>query len=299
MSSLNDSVFSLSTTSSYANWRDAKLAQWHQSAEALMVAVGKLTQPTLAEMRQLHGVLARTNFVGYHCDLPVTPTALKAFAARFGLQRLDENLCADEGGISAITVRVTGRSNDYIPYTNKPLSWHTDGYYNPPTHQIRAWLLHCVQPAAQGGENGLCDPEIAYIALREENHEYVSAFQHPHALTIPANWEGDTLVRSVQSGPVFSVDREGKLHMRYSARKQHIIWRDDPATQAAAAALHQFLTTASPYHTQLRLAAGEGILSNNGLHNRASFTDNPATPRLLYRARYFDRTNSEHNHAMA
>jgi hypothetical protein len=32
-----------------------------------------------------------------------------------------------------------------------------------------------------------------------------------------------------------------------------------------------------------------GLLCNNVLHDRSGFTDNPATPRLLYRARYHDR----------
>jgi hypothetical protein len=32
-----------------------------------------------------------------------------------------------------------------------------------------------------------------------------------------------------------------------------------------------------------------GILCNNVLHDRTGFTDDPARPRLLYRARYHDR----------
>lgn len=254
-----------------------------------MVTLDNLAQPSAAELRQLCSVMAHTHFVGYHTDKPATQATLKRFAATLGLRQIDENLCADEEGLSAITVRDTGRGNDYIPYTNKPLSWHTDGYYNPPEQPVRAWLLHCVQPAAKGGENGLCDHEVAYIALREQDTHYVEALSHPNTLTIPANWEGNTLIRPAQSGPVFSIDLQGQLQMRYSARKRHIQWRDDPTTQAAATALLGWLETPSPYQLRYRLEAGEGILSNNVLHNRTGFTDNPATPRLLYRARYYDR----------
>ena len=40
-----------------------------------------------------------------------------------------------------------------------------------------------------------------------------------------------------------------------------------------------------------RLRPGEGILSNNSLHNRTGFRDDPQTGhvRLLYRARYYER----------
>ena len=38
-----------------------------------------------------------------------------------------------------------------------------------------------------------------------------------------------------------------------------------------------------------RLQAGEGLISNNVLHNRTAFSDKPGHNRLLYRARFFDR----------
>ncbi len=280
------------TLQNYARWRDTKLARYPLCQDAWMVMLHDLAHPSSAELRRLRTVMAHTRFVGYHTDKPVTQAVLKRFAATLGLHQLDENLCADEEGLSAITVRDTGRGNDYIPYTNKPLSWHTDGYYNPPGQQVGAWLLHCMQPAAKGGDNGLCDHELAYIALREQDPAQVEALSQPDALTIPANWEGSTLIRPAQQGPVFSVDAHGQLHMRYSARKRHIQWRDDPDTQRAAASLLHWLDTQSPYQVYYRLNAGEGILSNNVLHNRSGFTDNPATPRLLYRARYHDRIRS-------
>ena len=40
-----------------------------------------------------------------------------------------------------------------------------------------------------------------------------------------------------------------------------------------------------------RLQPGEGLISNNALHCRSGFRDDPATgrTRLVYRARYYDR----------
>jgi len=37
------------------------------------------------------------------------------------------------------------------------------------------------------------------------------------------------------------------------------------------------------------LQPGMGLLCNNVLHDRSGFTDDPARPRLIYRARYHDR----------
>ncbi|CAK0762686.1 hypothetical protein CCP3SC1AL1_3120004 [Gammaproteobacteria bacterium] len=38
------------------------------------------------------------------------------------------------------------------------------------------------------------------------------------------------------------------------------------------------------------LSVGQGLVGNNFLHDRRGFTDDPASPRLIYRARYYDRT---------
>jgi hypothetical protein len=34
---------------------------------------------------------------------------------------------------------------------------------------------------------------------------------------------------------------------------------------------------------------GMGLVSHNVLHDRSAFVDDPASPRLLYRARFLDR----------
>jgi hypothetical protein len=110
-------------------------------------------------------------------------------------------------------------------------------------------------------------------------------------LTIPANEEDGATMRPAQTGPVFSTDG-GALHMRYTARTRSIEWRPDEATRAAVQYLKQILDSDSPYVFTLRLAAGQGLVCNNVLHDRSAFTDAPGEGRLVYRARYVDRVAS-------
>ena len=295
------SPFNPDNASGYRLWREQKLHAYPESAEELIIPVADLSNPTPAEYLALCQRCQKANMVIYR--LPesqrVQKAELRQFGERFGLKHLDGNLCSDDDNISALQVVEAGRHSEYIPYSNKRLSWHTDGYYNRPDQQIQSVVLHCVSPAAEGGENMILDHELAYIHLRDTNPDYISALMHPQAMTIPANIEAGQEIRAEQTGPVFSIDDKlGNLHMRYSARKRNIVWRDDPLTQQAVACLEELLQSESPYIFRYRLQAGEGFLSNNVLHNRTGFTDNVAQQRLLYRARYFDRiadTNVELN----
>lgn len=155
---------------------------------------------------------------------------------------------------------------------------------------IRALVLHCVSPAAEGGENRLLDHEIAYILLREENPDFIHALMQRDAMTIPARIDEEGVARPERSGPVFSVDRRtAHLHMRYTARTHSIVWKQDPTTLAAVAALRRLLDGGSPFIFRVRLEAGMGLVCNNVLHERAAFVDSGKRRRLLYRARYHER----------
>ena len=77
--------------------------------------------------------------------------------------------------------------------------------------------------------------------------------------------------------------------MRYTARTRSIEWKDDAATREAVAFLGRLLDGDNPHVLRMRLQAGMGIVANNVLHDRSGFVDDPAQPRLLYRARYLDR----------
>lgn len=286
---MHDSPFALDNIAAYQSWRASKLAQAGDFEPRLIEDPAVLST---AEKQTLLVDCAQRNFSLFRLVRPLSePTAeLGAFGEQLGLGRLDSNLCAEESGLTEIKVKETDTDNRYIPYTDKPLGWHTDGYYNPMARQIHGWLLYCVRPAAEGGENGLLDQDIAYIRLRDENPEWIRALMAPDAFTIPPNVEGGEEVRGYESGPVFSVLADGRLHMRYSARQRNILWKDDGTTREAAAFLLDLLNSGDDLIYNYRLKPGEGIVSNNILHRRTGFRDAPLPDgqRLIYRARYYD-----------
>jgi hypothetical protein len=215
-----------------------------------------------------------------------------ALGLSLGLTRLDANLCADANGVSTLTVRNAGRASEYIPYTNRPLSWHTDGYYNAAQRQVRAWTLYCLQDAVRGGENALFDHEIAYILLRDRDPELIRTLMRPDVMTVPANIENGKTLRPASTGPVFSV-LGGHLHMRYSARSRHVSWTPTPETNAARDALTRLFSNDNGYIFRHKLVPGEGYVSNNVLHNRTGFQESTGDgpSRLLLRTRYLDRAH--------
>jgi hypothetical protein len=287
---LAPSPFALDGDDAYRDWRDRKLARYPSRLEELTVEIRDPRRLAAAEHDAILERCRRANMAIY-----VGPTAedpdkdiIRALGEQLGLYRLDHNPGADEDAITSLTVQSDALHAGFIPYTDRPLAWHTDGYYNTPAHQINAVMLHCVHPAARGGENGLLDHEILYILLRDRDPAFISALMHPRAMTIPANVVDGKELRPEQTGPVFSVRGDGRLHMRYTDRKRNILWRDDAATSAAVAALKGILEGEDRYRFQARLDAGWGLVSNNVLHTRTRF-QNGEPPRLVYRARYYDR----------
>ncbi|MDH3318191.1 MAG: TauD/TfdA family dioxygenase [Betaproteobacteria bacterium] len=285
-----ESPYDLDRPQAYLRWRDEKLARYPRSAEALIVEVRDPRALSDSEAAHIRRVCAAANMAVYASPLAgvADKDIPRRLGARLGLERLQANPLADEDGISSLEVTAEKSGRGYVPYSNRRLLWHTDGYYNPPGSRIRAFLLHCVRPAAAGGENRLLDPEIAYILLRDADPRYVRALSAPDAMTVPANEEDPTLQRAAQTGPVFSFE-DGALHMRYTARTRSIEWRQDAATQAAVKRLREILDSDSPYVFRLRLSGGQGLVCNNVLHDRSEFTDAPGASRLVYRARYADR----------
>jgi hypothetical protein len=294
--SIGNDSFPFGDDNDYARWRDGKLKDYPARAESLIVELSDIHHPGDSEIAALKDKIRKTNMALYACrgepieDVSEAKNAINALGLRFGLERRDANLCADEDAITPLSVAEGGRKGRYIPYTNRPISWHTDGYYNKPEDQIRGMILHCIRPAAVGGENALMDPDIAYILMREENPNLIRALMHPDAMLIPANEDGDGIIREAQPGPVFSCPGDdGSLHMRYTARTRSIEWRDNEQTAQAVKFLSDLLKSDSRFIFRHRMAAGEGVLCNNVLHNRSAFEDDENQQRLYLRARYFDR----------
>ena len=334
------SPFDLGNESGYRAWRDARLAAYPRSVDDLVVPLADPRRLTPAEFAAIEDRCARANMAIY--SAPHLPAADKSIphqlARQLGLMRLEGNYLADEDGLSSITPVAdegSGVRGDFIPYTHKPINWHTDGYYNALDHRILGMTLHCAQDAEAGGENALLDHEIAYIQLRDVNPDYVAALMQADAMTIPARMDevalspslrplpnppplageganatpkpidgreqtlspNQSIARAEQSGPVFAVDPDADfLVMRYTARTRSIVWKADAVTQAAVKTLAEILAD-SEYRLTARLAPGMGLVCNNVLHTRTAFTDSPEHRRLLYRGRYYDRLRFESNTA--
>src|SRR5512143_3787170 len=235
--------FDLADSGAYQAWRARKLARHPRDIDELLVAIDDPRALTAAERAAIVARGARANMAIYASRAGDDPDKEipRRLGAQVGLVSLDSNYLADDVGITPIAVAAAGTRSAYIPYTARPIKWHTDGYYNVPERRIRGMILHCVRPAAGGGENALMDHELAYILLRDENPAHIRALMQPDAMTIPAREEEGEVARGDQPGPVFSVDGEGHLHMRYTARSRSILWKDDGATQAAVRALEQVL----------------------------------------------------------
>ena len=284
--------FDLNNTDAYQRWREHKLDRAITDTGELIVEIRDPRALTKAEHAALLERCRRSNMVIYatHAD-PVDEETVQQFGLQFGLVSLDANWLAGEQGITRVTVCADdGQRQAYIPYTDRAIKWHTDGYYNPPERQVRGMILHCVHSAGQGGENRLLDHEIAYLMLRDSNADFIRALSAADAMTIPERTDEQGVARAAQTGPVFSVDpASGALHMRYTARTRSIVWKQDATTLAAVAALEKLLASDLPHIHGLRLEPGMGLLCNNVLHDRAAFEDDTTAPRLLFRARYHDR----------
>ena len=285
--------FDLDNEPAYHAWLENKMDDYPQDIEDIIVEVNDPRKLSTAEFKVIRDLVKKTNmaiYAGKTGDDPdkEIPTML---ARQFDLDSPDLNMGADDG-VTALRVVDGDWRGDYIPYTNHSIHWHTDGYYNPLDRKINSLILHCVSPAASGGENALLDHEIAYIRLRQENPGYIDALMQPDVMMIPANInKKGEVIRPDRNGPVFSVLEDGSLNMRYTARTRSIQWKQDPLVQEAVALLHDYLHTDSPYIYRGILQSGQGLICNNVLHDRAGFEDDEEHKRLLYRMRYYQRVD--------
>ena len=278
----------LADPGAYGEWRARKLAD--RAREAVPIPVADPRAPKARALAGLREACARHNFALYRMPGTPGPGELLAFARTLGLRRLDRNPLSPLDGVAVITAKEAGARRDFIPYTDRALNWHTDGYYNEDGREVRGVIMHCAAPAAAGGESTLIDPEIAYLRLRDADPALARALWAPDVLTVPAWVEDGRELRPARRGPVFSL-HEGALHMRYTIRKRHVCWKDVPVVREARAFLEAWLAEPGADAVRVRLGAGEGIVCNNVLHRRDAYRDPapPAPPRTLLRARFLDR----------
>ena len=289
----------------FAKWAENKLqsyAEFHNSGDGNSVSV-ELEKPLSDSQKQSIASNIKSSNL---CFLEVKSgdnfqsDHILEFARSLGLSEPDANICSDEDRLSRITVtdhkQISG--GGYIPYTDKPLGWHTDGYYNPYNQRIRSFLLACETAADLGGENSFIDPEIIYILMYRENPLFVQALMDPSAMTIPENKVDGVVLRDETRTSVFQISDDnlasgGTLDMRYSQRKRFIEWNDDPLINDAVEYLDHLLDDNNVEFDWLRIRkkmkAGEAVICNNVLHKRTAFSNNENSPRVMYRARFYQR----------
>ena len=287
------SPFDLNDDDAYRRWRDRRLEEHPANLQQLVVEIADPHRLTSAEHSAILDLCRRCNMAIYAGPTGEDPdkAIITDLGRQFGLERLDHNPGADEDAVSSLTVQTDAYHREYIPYTNRPITWHTDGYYNAPDDRISAMVLHTERPADDGGSNRFLDHTIAFIRLMDENPDYIAALCHPEAMTIPAN-EEEGSYRPPSVGPVFFADADsGEMQMRYTARTRSIEWRDDSLTREAVAFLQHTLETPDPMTICLRFGAGQGVLCNNVLHDRTGFDPQAAahSRRSVYRVRFHNR----------
>lgn len=293
-----DSPFDLRNSAEYADWRNEKLSA---GKRALAAGFVDILDPMNMRDSEVEAILSRcrdTNIALYstppESDDSILRGNLRAMAERLGMGDPEGHRSKGEAAIVALTVSNRPSQRGFIPYTRKAINWHTDGYYNAPDNTIRGFILHCVQDAMAGGVNQILDNDIAYIRLRDENPDYITALMHPQAMTIPETHEEDGTLRPASIGPVFWVEGDD-LIMRYTARTRSIEWRDDPVTREAVAFLQNLLVEGDPLMLEAKLKPGQGVFNNNALHNRTAFDPTEVgnhSRRIMYRVRFNKRIGS-------
>ncbi len=282
----------------YRRWRAQKLERVQRCLHKPVVEIQNPAQLEPRELSEIGEWVGAMNFALYRIDGKAAfgHHALIKLCRQVGLDRLVANPFADASGVSEIRVAEDARQRAYIPYSNRALNWHTDGYYNPPQERIHGFAMHTVRPAAEGGENRLLDHEVLYLLLRDRDPALAACLFEHDVMTIPPGAHGAS--RPAYTGPVFSIT-ERRLHLGFTLRQRHIHWKPSRPVQAALAEIRAILDDENnPHILTRRFAAGEGIISNNVLHNRTAFVEDafadaaenrqPPPGRLVLRARFYD-----------
>lgn len=291
--------FELDNEPAFKHWCDAKIAAYDRRGSqnfALLVDIESDGTIDDSSLETIRSQIEAYNFALYRLNGKSDDhlATVKNIGCQMGLKELDKNLCAREDRITQLSVKEQGQASTYIPYSNKAIGWHTDGYYNPMHQRVLAMVLHCERPALSGGVNQLLDPDMVYIHLRKQDPRFITALSDPAVMCIPENVQDGEMIRPRTCSAVFLLEPEENdsvLAMRFSKRKRNIDWAEDSLTQEALGCLFEYLDADTPYHIEYRLNAGEGVINNNVLHTRSAFEDNEQHRRIYYRARYYNRIN--------
>ncbi len=265
----------------FLRWAEEKERNIPHNIDGIIVNIHDINNVKISEIAKIKETINKCNSCIYSSKIALkSNTNLLKFVESVGMRTYDRNNI-ESNEISTITPLESNKIN-YIPYTDKSLNWHTDGYYDKKS--IFSWLLHCVHPAKHGGENYLLDHELA---LREYVLRYddVNNLMSEDALTIP---ESKDTSRSEISTYIFSIKNQyKKLHMRFSMRKDNI--GTSPKAGDAVTKLKEIIENdCAKYSLTYKLQKNEGIITNNILHGRRAFKDDKVKRKLL-RIRSYER----------
>ena len=265
----------------FLKWAEEKERNIPHNIDGIIVNIHDINNVKISEIAKIKETINKCNSCIYSSKIALkSNTNLLKFVESIGMRTYDRNNI-ESNEISTITPLENNKIN-YIPYTDKSLNWHTDGYYDKKS--IFSWLLHCVHPAMHGGENYLLDHELA---LREYVLRYddINNLMSEDALTIP---ESKDTSRSEISTYIFSIkNKYKKLHMRFSMRKDNI--STSPKAGDAVTKLKAIIENdCAKYSLTYKLQKNEGIITNNILHGRKAFKDDKVKRKLL-RIRSYER----------
>ena len=265
----------------FLRWAEEKEKNIPENIDGIFVNIHDINNVKTSEIAKIKETINKYNSCIYSSKIALkSNTDLLKFVELVGMKTYDCNNI-ESSKITTITPLENKKIN-YIPYTDKSLNWHTDGYYDKKS--IFSWLLHCVNPATEGGENFLLDHELV---LREYifSNDDIDDLMAGDALTIP---ESKDTSRSEISTYIFSFKNQyKKLHMRFSMRKDNI--GTSPKASLAVTKLKKIIENdCAKYSLSYKLQKNEGIITNNILHGRKAFKDDKVKRKLL-RIRSYER----------
>jgi hypothetical protein len=274
-------------SAAWQRWRDQRLQRHEQSSQAATILhLPAGASPDAADLADLCLRTQRDGLAQFRIEGSNQRASLSILLAALGLTLNDEGVIRGDDGLSLLQDHGTDARARFVPYSNRQMNWHTDGYYNADDQSLRCFVLHCLRPAAQGGELYLLDPELLLIELYRQTPEIVELLSHPEAICLPANTDRHGHDRPDRYTSVFACHDDATLSMRYTTRSRNIRFRNQD-TEHAMQQLQTAIDACKPWHRRLRLEAGQGILCRNLLHWRASFSDPDGQPgRQILRGRY-------------
>jgi hypothetical protein len=240
---------------------------------------------SLCEEVEQHGYA----FYQFEDNAQLTAHAVRKSIARLhrslGLTDADTGVLAGEDNLSLLKNSTDAAKRRFVPYSDRAMNWHTDGYYNAPNSSVRTFCLHCIEPAKSGGALTLLDDQLLLIALYDQNPEAVALLAHKEAMLVPESRDELGHARPDRLSAVFEVNH-GRLLTRFTTRKHNIQWRT-PTTKSAIEDATKLLNEQTQWQQVVRLEAGQGVVTRNILHCRSAFEDGvDMTGRQILRGRY-------------